>query len=100
MGSTYTAYVSKSMMERAAPLVDSGEFDTMSELLRFAIRTFYEWLMREDVTSLRHVIRGEVIKRNLPISDVVIEGILSRGLVSKTEIPDYALDHYLGTRGL
>lgn len=100
MGSGYTAYVSKDFIERAAPLLSSGEFENQSELLRFAIRTFWDWIERDNVESLQHIIRGELIKRNVQVNDYVMERITATGLVDKPEIADYALDHYLRMKGL
>ena len=34
MGSTFTIYLSKPIIDRATPLLESGEFDTLSELCR------------------------------------------------------------------
>ena len=100
MGSTFTIYLSKPIIDRATPLLDSGEFDTLSELCRYSIRYFLDWIESGNVSSLTYIKRTEPVKRNIQLNPVVLDRILERGLINKADIADYALSHYLEFKGL
>lgn len=100
MGCSVTIYVSKPIIDRAAPLLDSGEFETFSEVCRYSIHYFLDWLEEDEVTTLIHIRRTQPVKRNVQLNEVVLERILEYGLVTRAEIADYALVHYLEHKGL
>lgn len=100
MGSTFTVYLSKPIVERADPLIETGEFDTLSELCRYSIRFFLDWIESDNVSSLTYIRRTDPVKRNIQLNPVVMERILGYGLINKSDIADYALSHYLEFKGL
>ena len=100
MGSSVTVYLSRPLVERATSLLESGEFDTLSELCRYSIRFFLDWIESENVQTLTYVRRTDPVKRNIQLNDEVVGRILGRGLINRADIADYALSHYLEFKGL
>ena len=76
-------------------LIETGEFENISELLRFAMRVYYDRLRRERPTSVELVRRGEGKSIQVRLDEVVIDGIVSMGLMARSDVCDYTLDYYL-----
>ena len=76
-------------------LIEAGEFENISELLRFAMRVYYDRLRRERPTSVELVRRGEGKSIQVRLDEVVIDGIVSMGLMARSDVCDYTLDYYL-----
>lgn len=100
MGNTKTYYLSRGIVERAQPLLDSGRFDTLSELCRHSVRVFQEWLDSEDEAEIVHIRRTGDYKRSLPLNEWVVNRIMDHNVLDGVEIVDYALDFYLKRNGL
>lgn len=82
-------------------MVDEGRYESMSELCRHAVRCFQEWLDGTDgVPEIVHVRRTRDYKRNLSLSEWVIDRIMDHDVLNESEIVDYALDFYLRRNGL
>lgn len=76
-------------------LMEAGEFENISELLRFAMRVYYDRLRRERPTSVELVRRGEGKSIQVRLDEAVVDGIVAMGLMARSDICDYALDYYL-----
>ena len=76
-------------------LIEAGEFENISELLRFAMRAYYDRLRRERPTSVELVRRGEGKSIQVRLDEAVVDGIVAMGLMARSDICDYALDYYL-----
>lgn len=100
MGCAVTVYISSPIMSRVAPLVDSGEFETLSEVCRYSLRLYMEWLEAEDIVSVDHILRASPVKHNMKLNEFVVDRILARRILNMSEMMDYALSHYLAVRGL
>lgn len=82
--------------EGCLELVRSGEFDNISETMRFAIRVYWDHLRREGIDAVPLVDRsGEKRLASVRLDSHVVEGLTKMRLVSKGDIGDYALDYYL-----
>lgn len=101
MNKARTYYLSSRIVERAQPLLDSGRFDTLSEVCRYAVRSFQEWLDSQNGTpEVPHLRRTGDYKRSLPLSEWVMQRIMDHDILGESEIVDYALDFYLRRNGL
>ncbi len=99
MDNRRTYYISGRIVERAQPLLDSGRFDTFSELCRYAVRAFQEWLDEDADHVIVYMKRTGDYKRSLPLNEWVMRRI-SEHQVANADIVDYALDFYLRKNGL
>ena len=77
-------------------LVDSGEFDNVSEVIRFAVRVYWDHLRRIGPDAVPLVDRKGTKKvAAVRLDSNVVNGLMHMRLMSKGDIGDYALDFYL-----
>lgn len=82
--------------EGCLELVRSGEFDNISETIRFAVRVYWDHLRRGNRETVPFVDRsGEKRVVAVRLDSHVMEGLTKMRLLSKGDIGDYALDYYL-----
>lgn len=90
-----SVYVESSNIVRCKSLVASGQFDTISELIDYAIRVYYDHIRVEKFTEVPHKARHEPkSKVSMRMNQWVIDGLMETGWFIRSEIPDYALEYY------
>ena len=99
MDNKRTYYLSSHIVSRAQPLLDDGRFGSLSEICRYAVRVFQEWLDSDGVHTVPYIRRTGDYKRSLPLNPWVMDRIRQHD-IADGDIVDYALDHYLRQNSL
>lgn len=91
-------YISKEKCEKAQEIVDSGEFDNMSDLIRYSMRLFSETLRIIDEPETKNEIRRDYVKISLRSDEFVIDSIIGMELYERSTIAEQSLGYYLQWR--
>lgn len=76
-------------------LVESDNFTSVSEVIEYAMRRFYEHILLDHITSLPYTRRnGKRVSMSMRINTVLEQNILDTGLLDRSDIVDYALDYF------
>lgn len=90
-----TFIVEASSAERCKGLVESGQFDSVSEVVDYAMRTYYDHLLRNRCEIIAHIPRcGPRTKISFRINNWIFSSLMNTGLFARAELLDYALEHY------
>lgn len=81
--------------EKCMKLVESDNFTSVSEVIEYAMRRFYEHILLDHITSLPYTRRnGKRVSMSMRINTVLEQNILDTGLLDRSDIVDYALDYF------
>lgn len=81
--------------ERCMKMVETEDFTSISEIIEYAMRRFYEHIVLDGVTSLPYVRRsGKRVSMSMRMNTVLEKNILDTGLLDRSDIVDYALDYF------
>lgn len=84
---------------RCSEIVEKGEFDSISEVVDFALRLFYYHLKFHGANGITHIPRiGPKKKISLRVNDWVMDGFSNLGILTRAEVFDYALDYFFSMR--
>lgn len=83
--------------DKCMKMVESGDFTSVSEIIEYAMRRFYEHIILDHVSSLPYTRRnGKRVSMSMRINIVLEQNILDTGLLDRSDIVDYALDYFFG----
>lgn len=99
MGCAITLFVSKSIEERAATLVESGYFESFSEMVRYTMRTLADLLESGEPCQIPYVPRTDRERRNVRVNEEVLRVIEEKG-IARSDVADVAMEMYLRSKGL
>ena len=98
MKSQSSFYISKSKNDYAKKLIDSGEFETMTDFLRYSMRLFSDSIRMTEEPIVIHENRTDTVKISFRADEFVIDNILSTGLMEKSVIAEQSIGYYMAWR--
>ena len=91
-------YISTDKFGKAQEIVDSGEFDNMSDLIRYSMRLFSESLRMIEEPQTKNEVRKDFVKVSLRSDEFVIDSIMGMELYERSTIAEQSLGFYLQWR--
>lgn len=98
MRQTITFTMDRSNLDRCEELVESGEFENVSDVITYSMRLFSEELRSMDVPDGPHIKRGVKVPRSVRIETSVMDVIEKTDLYERGLIPDVCLKSYFKRR--
>lgn len=90
-------FVSRNSLDRCHELVDSGEFNSISEVFAYSMRLFSENLRIGSATNHIQINRDDIVKVSFRTDKYVLDRIMSSGF-ERNVIADESISFYLDWR--
>ena len=88
-------FIHNANLEFCQELVKSGEFNSVSEVIGYAMRLYSESLRLKGSCIPATIDRKDIVKVSMRVDVFVLNDILDRGMLERNVIADQSLNYYI-----